>query len=337
LEKRREKKMARKEKEVLSPEEQEQASKDAIEAEAPPERPQWELIPWSAQLVSLWREDPAFKKYCKEMGIDAQGIGSMSASGPHIPEGGVDLNNEGSLRSFVLGIMQTSQAMSQPAGAKKANTRLVNFPNPVEVEGCPDPITLYPINFAQMDYSSTGYYDDEVAEILQREIDSARFVPIPKGSAFVTHVMIRKNPDGLVENVREPFVSPGVFAWGTLAESIERQVKLLETIVMPEGEIHGSQTKYDDMVTNGVRLVTGFQYLVPPKVRVDLARRIRHHEKCFQDLGKERKSLMGQQGYKMLGGLTPDQFQLSGVDAAAHKAQGVSAEDAASQIPVGTV
>lgn len=324
-----------KQKVVLSPEEQVQAAQDA--GESPPDGPQWEQVPWSAELVAAWKEEPAFAEYCDEMGMDAQGIGSMSASSPNIPQGGIDLSDAESLREFVLGIMQTAGSMAQPAGQKGDNTRLVKFPDPVEVDGYPDPISLYPINFAQLDYSLTGFYDNEIAEVLLDEIKNSRFVPIPEGAAFVTHVMTRNNPNGLIEDIREPFVYPGVFAWGTLADSIERQVDVLESVVMPSGEIHGSQTKYDDMVTNGVRMITGFRYLVPPKVRVDLIRRIKHHEKCFQDLGKERSNLMGSQGYKMLGGLSGEQFTLSGADAESHKAEGITPEEAAKKIPVGSV
>jgi hypothetical protein len=98
---------------------------------------------------------------------------------------------------------------------------------------------------------------------------------------------------------------------------------------MPDGEMPGTQTKYDDFITNNVRFVTGYSYLMPPALKKDLERRIRMHEIQFQNLSKERKNLMvtGDPRTESYRG-----YDLNAQEAIARQAQGIAPQDVAKHV-----
>lgn len=260
--------------------------------------PQWKQVPWSGELIEEWRKDPEFLEYCSKNGIPLGPAEPIAQMAGNFPKGGLDLNDMGQVMAFIQQTVAAQLTMAQQTGMggqKEKDTKLVKFPDPIEipVEGQDGSKTirkvpLWPIYYAQEIYQDTGFYKAEVADYLQEEIDGARFVEIPQGTAFVDFVFVVKNKKGETDRIRQPFYAPGVFAWKSLAESVERQVNSLIDVVIPEGLIEGTKVKYSEVITNGVRMVPGYRYLVPEVAARDVLRRIRDCESSYRHLGLDR-------------------------------------------------
>jgi hypothetical protein len=283
----------------------------------------WEVQGWNPALMEQWMNDPVegpqFRKYCEDHGFQL----AQEATPPAL-----DLTNLGEVMGDAVGkaIAAANLPVAQPAASGKIpdDYEPVQFPEPAfaTINGQEAQIPLYPINLAGQDYALSGQYKPEIAKHLLTEIEGAELIEVPQQAAFVQHAFVRpgeKGPERIVEGFRG-----FVFAWKTLADSLKRQIAGLVEFEMPSGAIPGTPTKYDDIITNGIRFVTGHKYLVPKVAKADMIRRIKEHEECFQNLAKERTSFRGD-------------IELLAQEAVARKAQGLKPEDVVDQVPVGNL
>jgi hypothetical protein len=302
----------------------------------------WLVQPWNRELIDMWKTGPDAKEFlahAEAMGFEiATDEDVIKTTMKDIPEGGLDLNSQTEVIAEVLSRVLASQKMATVAPTKQqdapADWEWVDFPEPKSIElddGTISELPLYPINLGGQDYNESGMYRPEVAKRLRDELSEAREVNVPNNAAFVEYTFFRKDEDGKSRRIRERFVGK-VFACKTLADSLEAQIESLVTFDVPHGEMPGTQTKYDDLVTNNIRFVTGYQYLVPPNAKADLQRRIREHEVAFQNLHKERTNLA------ITGDPRSSDFrghEVGAKEALARQAQGLDPSEVINNIPPG--
>ena len=279
--------------------------------DATQQSPEWEVLPWTEDLISDWSGDPAFEAYCKKTGLNVNAAPTplQTSKASNLPE---DLSDLAAVIATAIQTVNNQQQLPTVSPSSKG-TELTEFPQPLTVEAVHPSgkkveieSPLYPINIAGEDYSGDGYYDPKVIDRLKEEIEGARYVKIPYNAAFVEYAFHRTNDKGKIVKIKEMFRGPGVFAYASLATSLEEQLAKLVEYTLPGGPgeeiIPGTKTRYNDLSTNDVLFVPGFTYLVPKHVGDDLKRRVKEHSESFQRVHQERVSL-GKQGLSMYSGV----------------------------------
>lgn len=318
---------------------------DMVDGLAADEVPEEEIKPWlvtppTKEMIDIYLNGPdrdEFLKWCDSVGMVPQQAQKVSkTTGISAGAKGLDLSDVTAVISEITARVMAEQKLATTTptqGEAPPDYEWVDFPDPRDVklpDGTVGEIPLTPINLGNRDYTDSGLYRPEIAQRLTVEIEGARVVDVPQNAAFVNYKFRRENEDGKVESVTEMYVGP-VFAYKSMADSLEKQINSLVEFDIPAGPIPGTQTKYDDMITNGVRMVTGYRYLVPPRMKPDLERRVKEHEIAFQNLHKER-IVLGEQGRSAYSGQ-----ELSALEANARKQQGFKPEDIVNQIQPGNL
>ena len=279
--------------------------------DASQQSPEWEILPWTEELISDWSEDADFQDYCKRTGLNVKAAPTplQTSKASNIPE---DLSDLAAVIATAIQTVNNQQQLPVVTPTNKG-TELIEWPKPLTVEATHPTgkkvdieTPLYPINIAGEDYSGDGYYDPNVTDRLKEELAGARYVKVPYNAAFVEYAFHRTNDKGKIVKIREMFRGPGVYAYASLATSLEEQLEKLVEYTLPGGPgedlIPGTKTRYNDLSTNDVLFVPGFTYLIPKHVVDDLKRRVREHAESFQRVHQERVSL-GKQGLSMYSGV----------------------------------
>ncbi len=284
---------------------------EGTDAPTPKLRPEWETLPWTEELISDWSGDADFQDYCKKTGLNVAPASTplQTSKASNLPE---DLSDLATVIATAIQTVNNQQQLPMVQPSSKG-TELIEWPKSMTVEArLPSgkkveiETPLYPINIAGEDYSGDGYYDPKVLDRLKEELAGARYVKVPYNAAFVEYAFHRTNDKGKIVKVREMFRGPGVYAYASLAKSLEEQLAKLVEYTLPGGPgeeiIPGTKTRYNDLSTNDVLFVPGFTYLVPKHVGEDLRRRVKEHSESFQRVHQERVSL-GKQGLSMYSGV----------------------------------